>query len=145
IIISNIVVAGNGYKKTTINTHGIEFVSKAPLASNIKNITIDNVEVAGYGGNGIFINPKDSSYGFSNVRITNCKLHDNGITGLFVNGYWDTAKQLIKYTNSNVYVAYTVAYNNYGRSDFTTNWSGSGLLVAGTVNGLIEYCEAYEN
>ncbi|MES2645261.1 MAG: T9SS type A sorting domain-containing protein [Bacteroidota bacterium] len=143
--ISNLIISGDGYKITNGTTHGIEYISEGPLAGFISNIKIDEVEVSGFGGNGIYFHPKDSVFGFSDVRITNCSLHDNGIAGLYVNGTWDNVKQLIRFNNANIYVGNTVAFRNYGRSGKKDNWSGSGILVAGTIRGMIEHCEAYEN
>lgn len=145
ITITKLIVNGAGYMATSRLTNGIDFRCLSPLNASLQNITIDSVEVYGYGGDGISFNVGDSVYGFNNVTITNCNLHDNGMSGLTVNGYYDSVNNLFRYSNSHVYVGYTVAFNNYGRSEFKQNWSGTGVLIAGTENGLIEYCVAYEN
>jgi hypothetical protein len=145
VTINNLIIIGDGYKVTNGNTHGIEFITTGPLQAYINNIKIHQVEISGYGGNGIFFHAEDSVFGFENVRITNCSLHDNGMTGLYINGSWDNTKQLIRFSNANIYVSNTIAFRNYGRSTKKDNWSGSGILLAGTIKGMIEHCEAYEN
>jgi hypothetical protein len=144
ITIKNLKLVGGGYKLTTMETHGIEMKCDS-ATSALSDFLIDAIDVSGYGGHGIYFNVQNTTFGFNNIRITNSVLHENGMTGLLITGSWDVQKNLIRYSNNNVYVGYNVAYKNHGRSDYKDNWSGSGILVAGTINGLVEYCEAYEN
>ncbi len=143
ITIKNIICKGAGYKLTSISTSGICLNVSAAAVANYKNITIDNVDVSGYGHAGIYI-AADSLFGFENVSITNSDFHENGISGLYINGSWDDIG-LIRMTHKNIYVGRCKAFSNHGRPDFKNNWSGSGILVAGVVKGLVEYCEAWEN
>ena len=145
ITISNLIFTGSGYNISGLYTAGIDFYIDSTATTNCDNILIDNVECYGYGNWGIIMNTVSANYGYNHVRVTNCLLHDNGYGGFQINGYSDPATLSIKFSNTDVYVGYTKAYNNFGRLDYTVEWTGSGILVSGTINGLIEYCEAYNN
>ena len=60
-------------------------------------------------------------------------------------GAWDEINGKSSFNHKGLYIAYTKAYNNKGISNYTSNWSGTGILMAGVENGIIEYCQAYEN
>lgn len=145
VTIKNLVIKGAGYMTTSMWSNGINFYQEANSISDLDNITIDNVEVYGYGGFGILISTQSEIFGYNHVRITNSLLHDNGMGGCEIIGSWDDNKGLIRYNNTDVYVSNCKAYFNHGRSDYKDNWSGSGILISGTDGGLMEYCEAYEN
>lgn len=143
LIISNLIFKGSGYKLSGLYTAGIDFYIDSLATVNIDNVIVDNVECYGYGYWGILMATYSPDHGYNHVRITNCLFHDNGYGGLIIEGYaTDTS---VTFSNSDIYIGYTKVYNNLGRSDFLDNWSGTGILLAGTVNGLIEYCEAYNN
>lgn len=145
VTIKNLVIKGAGYMATSMWKNGINFYMEEGDASDMKNITIDNVDVSGYGGNGILISTGSSEFGYSKVRVTNSLVHDNGMGGIQLMGSWDDAKKLIRYSNKDVYIGNCKAYNNYGRPDYKANKSGNGIVIGGTIGGLVEYCEAYEN
>ena len=145
ITIKNLIVKGAGYKTVSMWMNGIDFYMYPDAPKSYNNFYIDNVEVYGYGGMGILFGTESASYGYNHVKLTNSIVHDNGMGGFQITGSWDGAKNLIRYSNTDVYVGNCKAYYNYGRSDYKDNWSGSGLLIAGTVGGTMEYCEAYEN
>jgi hypothetical protein len=145
ITIKNLIVKGSGYKTVSMWLQGIDFYINTTATKSYDNNVIDNVEVLGYGGFGIRYATDSDLYGFSHAKVTNSLMHDNGMGGMQVTGSWDDIKGLIRMINTDVYVANCKAYYNHGRMDYKSNWSGSGILVAGTINGLVEYCEAYEN
>lgn len=145
VTIKNLIVRGAGYMATSMWTNGIDFYQEATSGSDLDNIVIDNVEVLGFGGHGILISTESANYGYNHVSVTNSLLHDNGMGGFQITGSWDDPNSLIRYSNTDVYIANCKAYYNHGRSDYKSNWSGSGILVAGTIGGTVEYCEAYEN
>ncbi|MES2649757.1 MAG: right-handed parallel beta-helix repeat-containing protein [Bacteroidota bacterium] len=145
ITIKNLIFKGAGYMTTTMWKNGIDFIMSANATGHSTNSIIDNIESYGYGGMGVSFYTESALYGFKNITVTNSLFHDNGMAGLNITGSWDDPNSLIRYSNSNVYIANCKAYYNHGRRDYKDNWSGSGILVAGTVGGLVEYCEAYEN
>jgi hypothetical protein len=145
VTISNLVFSGSGYKLSGLYAAGVDFYLDSTATANCDNITIDNVECKNYGNWGILFSITSPVYGYNHLRVTNCLLHDNGYGGFQINGYPDPATLSIKFSNTDIYVGYTKAYNNLGRLDYTEEWTGSGILVSGTINGLVEYCEAYNN
>jgi hypothetical protein len=145
VAISNLIFNGSGYKLSGLYAAGVDFYLDSTATANCDDITIDNVECKNYGNWGILFSITSPNYGYNHVRVTNCLLHDNGYGGFQINGYPDPATQSIKFSNTDIYVGYTKAYNNLGRLDYTEEWTGSGILVSGTINGIIEYCEAYNN
>ena len=102
---------------------------------------IDSVEVSGYLYSGIHI------VGGSDISITQVYAHDNGFSGIFAESgepeYGKDGKAFK--TLKNVYVGYSIAENNPGCPAITDNHSGNGILIAGVVHGVIEYCEAMNN
>ena len=145
VTIKNLIIKGGGYTTTTRFINGIDLFVSETSARNSNNTVIDNIESYGYGGIGVSFNTESVLYGFSNVTVTNSLFHDNGMAGFQITGSWDDPNSLIRFSNANVYIANCKAYFNHGRRDYTTNWSGTGILVAGTIGGMVEYCEAYEN
>jgi len=145
ITISNLSFLGSGYKITSAFTNGIDIYIDSIATTDIDNVIIDNVESQGYGGWGILMSNASANFGFHHVSVTNCLLHDNGTGGFQINGSHNSLTQSTRFSNADVYVGYTKAYNNYGRLDYTLEWTGAGILVSGTVGGLVEHCEAYAN
>ena len=133
IAISNLVFTGSGYKISGLYTAGIDFYIDSTATANCDNILIDNVECYGYGNWGILMNTVSANYGYNHVRVTNCLLHDNGYGGFQINGYADPATLSVKFSNTDVYAGYTKAYNNFGRLDYTVEWTGSGILIRGNI------------
>jgi hypothetical protein len=102
------------------------------------NLNIDNIDVAGYLHSGITVR------GGSDIRITNVYAHENGFCGIHVTGIRGDGEQQENRVR-NVYVGYSVAENNPGSPAITNNHSGNGILLGRVNNGLIEYCEAFNN
>jgi hypothetical protein len=145
INIKNLVIKGSGYMASKIDVNGLYVTVSNKATANYDNIVVDNIETYGYGGYGAYFSSENDSYGFQNVTVTNSLFHDNGIGGFSVGGNRYNVAGSNKILHSNIYVGTSKAYNNYGRSDVTTNWSGSGILISATNKGVVEYCEAYEN
>lgn len=127
------------------------------------NLNVDNIDVAGYLQSGITVR------GGSDIRITNVYAHENGYAGIHVFGIrevrdqqesapWLMPSQSATTSTDigkagkqqetrvrNVYIGYSVAENNPGSPAVTNNHSGNGILIGRVNNGLIEYCEAFNN
>lgn len=112
----------------------------------LHGIVIDNVEVSGFywGGIGVGAAP-EATKGFYNLKITHSKVFENGFVGIQTWGAWNDNLGTSAFNHVGLYIGYTKTYNNHGISTYTGDWSGSGILMAGVENGLIEYCEAYNN
>jgi len=118
---------------------GVGYGSSTTIACT--DINLINLKINGYaGGSGIGIWSYAATSTISNILIEGCE-----ISGC-CNGIWAT---LAETGNTNTYTGITVrnckAYNNFGVYNYSDNWSGSGIVLAGCNNSLIEECEAYGN
>lgn len=93
----------------------------------LKHIYIDSCNFKKY-GEGIRIAGTNS--GFDDIRITNCIADSNTNTGIVVSG-----------AHNDLYIGDCIAYDNRG----SQNNTGSGILISGITDGIIEYCEVYNN
>ena len=98
---------------------------------------IDSVEISGFQHSGL------SVFKCNNTRITHVYAHDNGFAGIHVTGttVWDTNK----YDNHNLYIGYCRTENNPGDPTALENHSGSGIIASSVKDGIIEYCESFNN
>ncbi len=102
---------------------------------------IDSIEVTGFLWSGINVT------GGSNIEVTRVYAHDNGFCGIYAeSGEDEYGPDGSKFrTLRNLRIAFSTAENNPGCPDVKDNHSGSGILIAGVVNGVIEHCEAMHN
>jgi Right handed beta helix region len=135
IVIQHIDFQGSGAGTNTAN--GIEFYADLGGNVTLPYIRIDDVDVGGFGKEGITIGTWSNLTGYTDVRVTNAQVHDNGMDGMQV--YAQTKGAI-----TNIYVGYCQFYNNTGKAGLS-NPSGSGV-VFGEVNGAtIEQCQAFHN
>jgi hypothetical protein len=140
VVLSNLIFAGSGAASNT--NHGINFYADVAGGVKLDTITIDSVEVKGFGRVGIIIGSWNGLTGFQNIRITNTLTHDNVEAGIMT--YGDTNINTIGWPHRNIYVGNTQAYNNLGKPG-TATASGHGIVVAAAENVIIERCLAYNN
>lgn len=141
--IRDLEVAGNGrYNNEGSGIH----IMTGRTDKMLFGVVIDNVNVHGFYWSGIGVGAEPTTQkGFENLRITNCNVYENGFAGIQTWGAWDDVAGKSAFSHKGLYIAYTKAYNNHGINTYTFNWSGTGILMAGVENGLIEYCEAFDN
>lgn len=126
--VENLKVVGDG---ADINRQsGILLLSTCPNGS--EGVTIDRVEVTGFGKHGISVGAWNSTAGYRDVRITRCETHHNLRTGVFTWGPWGAGI----YAHRQIYIADTRAFKMKG---------GSGLTFSSVDGGIIERCIAFEN
>jgi hypothetical protein len=118
---------------------------------------VTNVNASGFGNRGIGImidaveDALNSAGGYDAPQITYCNVTNNGIAGIFISGDWHYGDLIpvnseYGYLNhTDCYIAHCYAYDNPGKSQYLTNWSGTGILMSGTNGGTIEHCTAYSN
>lgn len=139
---------------------GVSFYSDIPVVGNLLDtVQVVDVEVSGFGKNGIalgsyaydYINYVGIKTGFKNVTFDQICAHDNADAGIYVygtfNGYYGPDfpwSYVPGYSNKNVKVTNSVAYNNPGIPGKGNN-SGNGIVLSDVDQGLIENCVAYEN
>ncbi len=131
IVVSNINFVGAGS-----TDEGVSFY--VDLGGNVKldGVTVKDVEVSGFGRNGVAIGGWNALSGFKNVRLQNVVAHDNIYNGIVTYGQSYPA-------NQNVYIGYSKGYNNPGVGGSSN--AGSGIVMGSTTDGVIEYSTAYNN
>lgn len=107
-------------------------------ATHLRHLVLDSVDVSGYQKAGISIGSWEGHSGYRDVRLTNCRSHENGESG--ITSY---AQELG--AHHNWYIGRCTAFNNSGRADITHTHTGNGIVVSGIDGALIEKCEAYNN
>jgi hypothetical protein len=123
-------------------SHGIYIGAQAASVQNQTGIIIKNVSAKSFVSTGLLGYSVTSLYGITNTLIEDCEFFNNG-DGIFIypsNGAFNATKR-----NSNITIRRVKSYNNKGNPALTTSHSGSGIILAGATNSLIEYCEAYGN
>lgn len=138
IVISNLVFSGSGMNSNTGN--GILFYADAPGDKKFSNVNIRNVEVYGYGKNGIVISSNNGNTGFKNVVIDSTHVHHIRTNGITTSGY--TSQTHVGWAHENITIKNTEADNIPGFSDPDTH-KGSGIIMGQVNNGLIERCVAH--
>jgi hypothetical protein len=128
-IIKDLTIIGSGRKEGNI-ADGIKIAMS-------ENFELDSLEISGFQHSGLLVHI------CTNAKITNVLAHDNGFAGIHVTG--TTMNDKVKYDNKNIYIGYCVEENNPGDPSVTSNHSGNGILVSSVSNGVIEYCEAFNN
>jgi hypothetical protein len=134
IEIRNLILKGTSTEKVAEHS-GISFMAKETDGRKHRHIRIEKVEVSGFAGAGITFGSGDKSRpGFEDIVISHAKVHhnlDSGITS------WDDGGNRAKgYAHKNFHLVDCDASNNDG---------GSGIVIAGVENGLVEYCTSYDN
>jgi hypothetical protein len=142
ISISNLNLVGSG---PTVNTGaGIDLIDDQTSTTRLSYITINNVNVSGFGFVGIGIGSTTLTTGFSNVTITNSSLWNNALAGLFsYAGAYTTNPAPYGLAHSDIFVSHVTAYDNPGHSG--QNDSGNGIELGNVDGATIENCTAYGN
>jgi hypothetical protein len=117
-------------------TDGVLFYTDLPGDVLLATIAIEDIEVSGFGRNGIAIGGWNGRTGFSDIRITRAVVHDNGLNGLIAFAQQPAVHQ-------RVYVGHVHAYGNTGLATDTP--SGSGIVLGGVDEAMIEWSTAHEN
>lgn len=138
IAISNLVFAGSGMNSNTGD--GILFYTDLPNDKKLCNVNIHNVEVYGYGKNGIVIGANNGNSGFKDVVIDSAHIHHVLTNGITTSGY--TSQLHVGWAHQNITIKNTEVDNIAGYSD-PGNHKGSGIIMGQVNNGLIERCIAH--
>lgn len=134
IVISDINVVGNG--RTSNETDGVSFYVDASGDFQHEGITLSHMAVHGFGRNGIAIGSWQGVRGFRDVRIEEVEAHDNGLSGIATYADVPQAHELF-------YIGHARAYRNSGLPG--TKPSGSGIVLGGVRNGVVEWSQAFDN
>ena len=116
------------------------------------NIRIENVTANGFGfagiASGLAMSPDITweseaasiAYqgGFDNILISNCRADSNGFAGINITGSWPGRQ------NRNITIKNSGTSHNRGIKGMKPH-SGHGIVLANTVNGLVDSCTASYN
>ncbi len=114
---------GPGYRKM--------FRCTGVTATACKNLVLSELDVREFSIHGIFIS------GGSQILVTHCRAQNNGSSGICSYDNHGTIRDLT--------LRYCIAENNPGTRLVPNGHSGSGILIAGVEDALIEYCRANRN
>ena len=134
IKLTHLVIKGNG--STTNTQTGILFSVNIPNTRHA-GITLDHVEIYGFGKIGLLIGGWAENAGFSQITLTNSEFHGNGVDGC---NFFARSS----FVHQNVIVRFCRFYNNTGEAT-NLNPTGSGLVLGSVDTGLVEFCSAYNN
>jgi hypothetical protein len=134
-LIQNLKFTGSGSTKNS--SSGVIFYND--LAGNVSepHIYLAQVTVDGFGQQGVSIGGGNGASGYTDVNLSHVTAYDNGLNGIIFYG-------ASEYANHDVYVGYSSAYDNYGKSGLAAN-SGSGIELGSVDGGTVEYSTAYGN
>ncbi len=138
--IKDINFSGNG--AFTYEKSGVLFF--ADLSGNVKlpKIEIDRVEASGFGAAGISIGSWNGSTGYGEITVTNSEVHNNGLSGLSVYGFY--ASGFAPHSHENLYIGRVVARDNLGKAG-RSHPSGNGIVISSVNRGVIERSIAFNN
>jgi len=137
IVIRDLEIQGDGLLTNTAS--GIRFRNTQVGDTKLNYILIEEVEVLGFGENGISIEGEQVNSGFSDVFITQVEVHDCRDRGINMIGDYDQFKT--GYAHQHVRVTHCEVYDipGYNKGEH----SGNGIVLADLQDGLIEYSVAH--
>ena len=134
IAISNLKFLGNGmYKNSSV---GID-VHVDWAGKKVSSIDITNVEVTGYGREGIYFLADGKGSAINDVKVEYTDSHDNLYAGLKAHN--DKISGMQNYLIDHVRV-----WNNFG-SKSASDVTGSGIMLEGVANAVISRSIAHDN
>ena len=138
--VSNLIFDGNN--PVTDTSAGILIFSD--LAGDLKfsNISLSNLEIKNFGGEGVNVNTKLNLTGYQNVTMTNLSVHDVTKNGIIVYGF--ISQTLVGWQHKNISISNCEVYNVPG-SGVITRLEGSGIVLEGVDGGIIQNCVAHDN
>lgn len=137
IALSTLNIIGRGQSEN--RSDGVMFYNDLPGMTKLEKIEIEEVEIRGFGSNGISIGGWNGESGFKDIRITRAVIHDNGLNGLIT-----YARQ--PYSHERVYIGHVHSFNNSGSPhSFPHSNSGNGIVLGGVKEGTIEWSVADHN
>jgi hypothetical protein len=134
VSLSNLNFVGNGMTANTssgIWAH-VDWASRALTGG----LTVQNVDVTGYGRLGIQVTVQGTASSFSNVRVAYAKLHDNLYGGFQVTG---SAQK----SNKSYTIDHVTVYNSPG-DKLNPGVTGSGIYVADVDGAKISRCVVHD-
>jgi hypothetical protein len=135
VAIVGVRVLGAG--STANGSDGILFRNDRPGDRLLAGIVVEDVEVAGFGRNGLHLEGANRRSGYQNVRFERVVAHDNALAGVLTSAAEPGVHR-------DVVVRFSDAYRNPGVPGLKTN-SGNGIVLGGVAGGTVEHSRAWEN
>lgn len=132
---SNLNFVGAGASSNT--NDGLSFYMDLGNNQKLDTITLDNIDVSGYGKSGASLGSWNNLSGYKNIRVANSSFHDNKSAG------FGTYAQSYP-AHENVFVTDSKFFNNLGDPSSTKN-TGSGIVLGSVSGGTVERSLAYNN
>lgn len=129
--------------KALENISGLEIVNDLSGNVQLKDITIDNIDVHGFSGYGILIDGNNGKSGFTHVRISKVNTSVNSRGGIEVRGQFDRTSR--GYAHHDIVVTDSISHDNPGLDNPLFGPTGSGIVLSDVQNGRVERSEAYGN
>ena len=165
IYIKDLDIIGSKYGAdlTFDNGNGVYILTNQTLATPLSNITLDNLNITGFGNNGVFIysvdkinadGTKTTSKGFTKIILNKLSIQDMKENGILTfsenwqlkagqNAALETSYNKITRKNINdIKITYCKLFNIDGWAD-PTKHKGSGIILGSANVGLISNCKAY--
>jgi hypothetical protein len=133
--VRNLRAEGSGASSNT--SEGIGFYNDLPGDVVLGGITVEDVDVSGFGTWGVILGGGAGRSGYRDVRFERVAVHGNGRGGLLTWG-------MTSAVHRNVYAGRITAYDNLGTADPARN-SGSGIVLGNVDGGTVEHSVAYGN
>ncbi len=137
--LENLEILGAG--AATNGGYGVRCDNLGTNGQRLGNLTIDRVEVSGFGVHGILISGVQA--GFEHVRVTGCVIHDNLRGGMEIAGRLPYDSPL--YAHADVVVRDCETFHNPGDPNFARNHSGSGIVLYQVDGGSMVRCASWDN
>lgn len=116
---------------------GLRFYTEDTQGTVHKHVRIERVTVTGFSGDGVNIGSgHDSQPGFEDVLLSHVDASENGDNGAYFYGKRDREKPKVFYPHRNIRIA---------DCTFSRNASGTGMVLSGVQDAVVEYCLASKN
>jgi hypothetical protein len=144
--LENLNFVGNG----STSANGVRALNDLPGNVKLDYVYMYNLNVSGYGGDGVLVDGENGSSGFKNVNISYVTAHNNtghsgsGTAGIIVTSLANYGFGDKNAANDDVLINHCVSYSNTGTAG-NSNWSGSGIMLANVNGGAIQYSVAADN
>lgn len=144
ITVSELDLTGTGQPAINV-THalGVSLLCDFTDGRKLAGITLEDLGISGF-YQGILVGATDPSFsGFQDVTINDCTVHDCLADGIVTYGYYPGSAT--QQSHQNLRVLATTVYRCFGDLQTTASTSGSGIVMSGTIGGLIDRCIAHDN
>ena len=131
-----------GSNQSPYGGSGIRFKTDLPGDVKLPRVHVHDVEVQGFGNYGITVGGRNGKSGFSDVRITQARVHHNLVGGIEIEGEFSRTSK--GYANRDVYIGHCEVYENTGFAG-SLGHVGSGIVVSDVDGAVIERCVSHHN